>query len=167
MKRIPDRDWFTANGVCAILEVSIATLSRMIEDRRFPPAEGTAGKRRLWSFASVAEHCTKALLLRQRELFKLMDEIERLEERRYKRSQGLALAEKNEAALERLRRKQIEYDNAEEDHHLRGSVYAPRTLSPLGGAFPFIYPDEPTLSGERKSTLSAERRRWLAVWKDL
>jgi hypothetical protein len=165
MKRLPDRDWFTAYGVCVVLEVSAATLDRMVKDRRFPSPDGAAGTRRLWSFATVADHCTKVLIRQQQELFRLMDDIERLEERRDKRSKGLILAAENEAALERLRRGQIETDNLDEEQSLRTGVYGDRRLSELRRAFPFIYPDTQVAGPESDSGLSDARRRWLSVWR--
>ena len=148
-----------------VIEISAATLDRMIADKRFPLAEGAQGLRRLWSFATVADYCTKSLTREQQELFRLMDEIERLEDRREKRAEGLALAEANEAALKRLRRERIEHDAVGERDELWRGIYGDRKFKDFIRAFPFVYPDGDASEPVGKRQIAVERRQWLALWR--
>ena len=167
MKQIPDLDWFNSNGVCTILEVSRATLDRMIAERRFPPPDGKKGKQRLWSFALVGDFCTEELTRQSTGIYRLLDGIERTSEIRKNREKGRKLALAHEAELSERQRLGIEISRFE--HHLAGLVdglHPSRKIAKLKRLFPLIYPDEHTDEPSGDPQIAAERKHWIALWRE-
>ena len=165
MKELPDRDWFSAVGVCIVLEVSTATFSRMLADGRFQPFEGKQGQRHLWSFATVASYCINQLTAEQQRLFNMMDAIEDLHESRAKRATGAALAVQNEEELSRLRRKMLADETWDEMHRLAKGTYGGRDIREWLRTFPYVYPDHPTLEPAINDKLLDKLRVALKAWR--
>ncbi len=61
MKRIPNRDWFTANAVKAVLQISEGTLYEMIRTGEiWEPSLDERG-RNVWPFDAVADACVRQI----------------------------------------------------------------------------------------------------------